>query len=181
MIVDIGTRRLRTIGLRPCGRPSGLRRRQRRCGLPTADPGRGLRLRPGHAGALRLPQARQARQWGRAPLPESSLEALPESAAPHQFIARFLPDVQPPGHESPTETACTFAQGARPESRTDLATRWAHHAARPSATREPGRQSEPDIEVFVVAFSAGNPPTTALASAFASVNPTLRRPSPPAA
>ena len=66
MIVDIQTRgsaQSRTDRLRST---FGLRRRQRGCGLPSAGPGGGLRLRPGHAGTLRLRATRQARQ-GRGP------------------------------------------------------------------------------------------------------------------
>ena len=48
---------------------SRLRGRQRGGGLPTAGSGRGLRLRSGHAGTLRLSAPRQARQGRGASVP----------------------------------------------------------------------------------------------------------------
>ena len=48
---------------------SRLRGRQRGCGLPTQGPRRGVRLRAGDAGAVRLPGARQAGQGRGAQVP----------------------------------------------------------------------------------------------------------------
>ena len=92
-----------------------LRRRQRGCGLPTAGPRRGLRLRPGHAGPLRLPASRQARQGRGSQVPRRRDGHLASAdGAPGPAVARDRRGPGPPRRQPGAAVRAQVHGGGHP-------------------------------------------------------------------